>query len=101
MWVIVLFDLPVDSSDARGQYTYFRKSLLSDGFSMMQYSVYMRHCASEENAQVHLNRVKNSLPHNGEVRIIRITDKQFGKMQIFYGKKRKKLEQAPLQLEFL
>jgi len=39
MWVIVLFDLPTDSSEARKQYTVFRKHLLDDGFTMMQYSV--------------------------------------------------------------
>lgn len=45
----------------------------------MQYSVYMRHSSSEENAQVHARRVKLHLPPDGEVRIIKITDKQFGK----------------------
>ncbi len=99
MWVIVLFDLPTDTKSARKQYTIFRKYLLTDGFTMMQYSVYMRHCASEENAQVHVKRIKACLPPDGEVRIIKITDKQFGKIQVFYGKKQKPTEQAPVQLE--
>jgi CRISPR-associated protein Cas2 len=41
---------------------------------MMQYSVYMRHSASDENAQVHTNRIKSQLPSDGEVRIIKITE---------------------------
>jgi CRISPR-associated protein Cas2 len=101
VWIIVLFDLPSDTKQARQQYTRFRKSLLINSFSMMQYSVYIRHCASEENATVHVARVKKSLPPDGEVRILKITDKQFGKIEVYYGKKRRAIEKAPLQLEFL
>ncbi len=100
VWVIVLFDLPTETKAARKQYSMFRKQLLNDGFNMMQYSVYMRHSSSDENAQVHVNRVKSSLPDDGEVRIIKITDKQFSKIQVFYGKKRKPTEKTPDQLGF-
>ncbi len=100
MWIIVLFDLPTDTPKARREYTRFRKHLLDDGYSMMQYSVYMRHSPSDENAFVHIKRVKLALPPDGEVRIIKITDKQFGKIEVFYGKKRKPTEQAAVQLQF-
>ena len=100
MWLIVLFDLPTDTKKARKEYTHFRKFLLNDGFTMMQYSVYMRHSSSNENAMVHAKRVKVHLPDDGEVRIIRITDQQFGKIEVFYGKKRQKPTKAPLQLQF-
>ncbi len=98
VWVIVLFDLPTDTPKARKQYSQFRKQLLHDGFTMMQYSVYMRHSASDENAEVHVQRVKTGLPPDGEVRIIKITDKQFARIQVFYGKTRKPIEKPPLQL---
>jgi len=100
MWIIVLFDLPTDTKSARKAYTRFRKGLLEDGFTMMQYSVYMRHSSSDENAAVHAKRVKQSLPDDGEVRIVKITDKQFGKIEVYYGKKRSPTESAPLQLQF-
>ncbi|QBZ82393.1 CRISPR-associated endoribonuclease Cas2 [Hydrogenovibrio crunogenus] len=100
MWIIVLFDLPTDSEKARKDYTNFRKHLLENGFTMMQYSVYMRHCASDENAQMHVQRVRAILPPDGEVRIVKITDKQFGKIEVFYGKKRIETEKAPEQLMF-
>jgi len=100
VWLIVLFDLPTDTKEARKEYTNFRKFLLNDGFTMMQYSVYMRHSSSDENAKVHVKRVKACLPYDGEVRIVKITDKQFGKIEVYYGKKRKPIEKAPLQLEF-
>ncbi len=100
MWIIVLFDLPTDTPKARKEYTQFRKHLLDDGYTMMQYSVYMRHSASDENALVHTKRVKLALPPDGEVRIIKITDKQFGNIDVFYGKRRKSIESPPLQLQF-
>jgi len=99
VWIVAMFDLPTDTKAARKHYTQFRKVLLKDGFGMMQYSVYIRHCASEENATVHFDRVKKSLPPDGEVRLIQITDKQFGRMEVFYGKRRKKTEQGAAQIE--
>jgi CRISPR-associated protein Cas2 len=99
MWVVAMFDLPVDTQAARRAYARFRKSLLIDGFAMMQFSVYVRHCASEENAEVHCRRVQAALPDDGEVRVLTITDKQFERMRIFWGKKRKPPTPPPRQLE--
>ena len=94
-----MFDLPVDTKAARRAYTQFRKSLLMDGFTRMQFSVYTRHCPSEANAAVHIARVEANLPPNGEVRLITITDKQFERMRVFWGKRRRPPDPAPAQLE--
>jgi CRISPR-associated protein Cas2 len=99
MWVVAMFDLPTDTKQARREYTLFRKALLSNGFTQMQYSVYARHCPSKENAEAHVGRIKGYLPPDGEVRVLTITDKQFERMQVFWGKMRKPTEQAPCQLE--
>ena len=99
MWIFAMFDLPTDTQQARKFYTQFRNNLLKDGFTMIQYSVYARCCPSEQNAAVHYNRVKAFLPPEGEVRLIKITDKQFGNMQTFWGKLRKKPQKQPKQLE--
>ncbi len=100
MWLIVMFDLPVDTRSARRRYAQFRTMLLRQGFSKMQFSVYLRHCASQESAEVHIRRVENALPPDGEVRLLTITDKQFERMRIFWGKRRKSPETPPRQLEF-
>lgn len=100
MWVVAMFDLPVDTKQARRQYALFRKFLLKDGFTMMQFSVYIRHCASRESADVHVQRIEKNIPPDGEVRIITITDKQFERMHVFWGKRRATPEQPPKQLEF-
>jgi CRISPR-associated protein Cas2 len=100
MWIIAMFDLPTDTKAARRAYHDFRESLLNNGFTMMQFSVYGRHCPSEENADVHENRIKSFLPGDGEVRVITVTDKQFERMKVFYGKTRKATEAAPEQISF-
>jgi len=87
MWLLVLFDLPTETKKDIREYTIFRKNLLRDGFTMFQFSIYVRHCASLENAEVHKKRVKSFLPKYGKVGIICITDKQFGNIELFYGNK--------------
>lgn len=87
MWLLVLFDLPTETKKDIREYTIFRKNLLRDGFTMFQFSIYVRHCASLENAEVHKKRVKSFLPRYGKVGIICITDKQFGNIELFYGNK--------------
>lgn len=100
MWVVVMFDLPVDTKKARRDYALFRNFLLEDGFTMMQYSVYTRHCASQENADVHIARIEGAVPPDGEVRVLTLTDRQFERMRIYWGKIRKPVEEPPRQLEF-
>ena len=98
MWILVLFDLPTHTRTDIKNYSKFRKNLLKDGFVMLQYSVYTRHCASDENAMVHSKRVKNWLPPKGEVRILKVTEKQFERMQVYWGTERTPTETAPVQL---
>src|SRR5687767_14294272 len=86
MWVLVLFDLPTETKKDRKVYTRFRKEIMSYGFQMFQFSIYLRHCNSRENADVHIDRVKKMLPPKGHVGIMCVTDKQFGMMEIFRGK---------------
>ncbi len=100
MWVIALFDLPTDTKAERKDYARFRKTLLDDGFTMMQYSVYIRYCASIENATLHVDRMGKRTPPEGEVRFLTITDNQFGRMRIFAGRTRKPVPPPPAQLEF-
>lgn len=99
MWIIAMFDLPVDDKRAKRAYALFRKALLQDGFAKMQYSVYIRHCASKENAEVHLRRVELSVPDEGEVRVLVVTDKQYERMRVFWGKARQPPEPPPAQLD--
>lgn len=99
MWVLVFFDLPTDTKKERKAASDFRKRLMEDGFVMFQFSLYMRHCASAENADVHIKRVKSFLPPLGHVGVMCVTDKQFGSMELFIGKKASDLPPEGVQLE--
>ena len=99
MWLMVMFDLPTESKRDIREYTLFRKRLIRDGFTMYQFSIYIRHCASMENAEVHRKRVKSILPEFGKVGILCITDKQFGNIELFFGRKPQNTKAPGLQLE--
>ncbi|WP_016991163.1 CRISPR-associated endonuclease Cas2 [Flavobacterium sp. ACAM 123] len=99
MWVLVFFDLPTETKKQRSVAARFRKSLLDDGFAMFQFSIYLRHCPSKENAEVHIKRTKKNLPPEGKVGILCVTDKQFGQMELFFAKKETELPNIPQQLE--
>lgn len=100
MWLFVFFDLPTETKLERKAASTLRTDLLTDGFFMFQYSIYIRNCSSRENALVHSKRVKNMLPKNGKVSILKITDKQFGMMDNFYGRKQEEPPDSSEQLEF-
>lgn len=99
MWVLVFFDLPTETKKERKAASDFRKKIMADGFQMFQFSMYLRHCPSMENAEVHKKRVKKLLPEKGHVGIMMVTDKQFGMMEIFQGTKAASTHTAPQQLE--
>jgi len=99
MWLFVSFDLPTETKKDLYNYRQFRKKLEKDGFTMFQFSIYIRHCASRENAQVHIKRVKKSLPPYGKVSIMQLTDKQFGMIEMFNGQKPEDKPDLPQQLE--
>lgn len=97
MWVLAMFDLPVDTKEARRQYVRFRNALLARGFTMLQFSVYARHCASEDFADGIRRDVRGVLPPDGQVRLVAITDRQFGKMEVYVGQNRRATENPPMQ----
>ena len=99
MWLFVFFDLPTETKRDRKNAQLFRKNLIKDGFTMMQFSVYTRHCASSESADVHEKRVNALLPPLGKVSLLRITDKQFGNISNFWGCVELDKAPQPKQLE--
>ena len=99
MWILVFFDLPTDTKKERNEAARFRKDLLKDGFVMFQFSIYIRHCPSAENAATHIKRVKNLLPQYGQVGILSITDKQFSNIELYSEQKIKESGDVVVQLE--
>ena len=100
MWLFVFFDLPVKTKRERKAHVRFVINLKKDGFTMMQYSIYSRHCASIENGEVHMTRIGRVVPAEGEDRLLMMTDKQFSRIKVYAGKKRQPTPAMPAQLEF-
>jgi CRISPR-associated protein Cas2 len=80
-----MFDLPIETEDERRDYRIFRKNLMKEGFSMMQYSVYVRACPSREYAERLENRISKYLPLEGNVRLLCVTEKQYADMRLLVG----------------
>lgn len=99
MWLLVMFDLPTETKAQRKRAADFRKCLIKDGFTMFQFSIYVRNCASRENTEVHISRVKNLLPEEGKVCIISITERQFHDIILYEGNKKKAKIPDAIQLE--
>ena len=98
-WLYLSLQIPDEPKKGRKAAADFRKHLIEDGFTMFQFSIYVRHCASMENADVHLKRIRGLLPEYGKVCQLCITDKQFSKIEIFHGQKKEKPQTGPIQLE--
>ncbi|MBX3459982.1 MAG: CRISPR-associated endonuclease Cas2 [Planctomycetes bacterium] len=99
VWLFAMFDLPVATKKDRRNYTRFRKALIREGFMMLQFSVYARYCRSDETAGWFRARVQSQLPPKGQVRLLSVTDRQFGKMEVFFGEKTEPVEEPPHQYE--
>ncbi len=98
MWLFVLFDLPVTTKAEKRRYAQFRKHLIREGFTGLQYSVYARYFASEEATRACRRRVAEHVPEAGRVRLLHVTERQFATMSVFIGKRRERAEEPPDQL---
>nr|MBQ2233794.1 CRISPR-associated endonuclease Cas2 [Treponema sp.] len=97
MWMMVLFDLPVIEKKERKEATVFRNFLLDNGFSMVQYSIYIKLFSGKDACEKYYKLIKNNLPEMGKVDILTITDKQYGNI-ISYSAGKKIEKKQPDQL---
>lgn len=97
MWMMVIFDLPVGTKKERRAATRFRNFLLDQGFSMSQFSVYMRFCGGKDQAEVYIRRVERALPRTGLVQILNFTDRQYETIISFDGRTREPRNKNPSQ----
>jgi CRISPR-associated protein Cas2 len=97
MWLVVLFDLPVGTKKERKAATKFRQKLLDLGFEMSQFSVYLRFCASKEQADAYERKIEQGMPSSGKIHILAITDKQYENIRTYRGRKREQSPQNPNQ----
>ena len=88
MRIIVMFDLPVVSISDRREYNKFRKYLIKNGFFMMQESVYCKLAQNSTAADLIIDNIRKNKPLSGLVQALKITEKQFSKIDYIVGKKK-------------
>ena len=85
MRLMVFFDLPTTTSENRRNYRRFRKDLISNGFFMLQESVYCRMVINEAMAKSVVSRIESFKPPQGMVCAMIITEKQFSGISFIVG----------------
>ncbi len=85
MRMLVMFDLPTETGEDRRNYRQFRKGLLSNGFYMLQESVYCRLLLTPTAEEATRKAIRNIKPPKGLVQILSVTEKQFSKMEFIVG----------------
>lgn len=85
MWLLVAFDCPVVTKEQRRDATQFRKMLLENNFTMLQYSCYLKHLPTLAAAEARMNALRLGIPDDGHVTFFFLTDKQYGMTRDFYG----------------
>lgn len=89
MRILIMFDLPTETKFDKKEYINFRRSIVNDGYDMIQYSVYQRLCSNLDQVNKYLRRLEQYKPKAGSVRAITVTNKQYEDTLFLVGKKTK------------
>lgn len=98
MWLLVTFDLPVETKKQRKAAHDFRMHLLDLGFEMSQFSNYIRFCNGKEQFDSYVRKIESNLPERGDVFIFQFTDRQYENIVRFSDQGRRKRQKNPEQL---
>ncbi len=85
MRIIVFFDMPVETNEDRRNYRKFRKTLIRNGFIMMQESVYSKLMTSPSVENSVNNLIQNNKPTRGLVQLLVVTERQYNNMKYIVG----------------
>ncbi|GHC73662.1 CRISPR-associated endonuclease Cas2 [Limoniibacter endophyticus] len=98
MWMLVTFDLPVETKVQRAAASKFRLSLLDMGFEMSQLSNYLRFCNGKEQFESYVRKISAILPDKGDVYVFQFTDRQYENIVRYSDQRRKARQKNPQQL---
>lgn len=95
MWVILFFDLPVESASERKIYAEFKKMLRKKAFHALQKSVYLRWTDTTASAHFCISEIKKNCPPYGELAILCLTENNIKSSLFFHGGKSVKAPEKP------
>lgn len=82
-----MFDLPVQTACDRKEYSTFRKFLIKSGFLMLQESIYCKIVLNHTMADAVISNIRKNSPSKGIVQVLKITEKQYAKMEYIVGQR--------------
>ncbi|WP_056974405.1 CRISPR-associated endonuclease Cas2 [Holzapfeliella floricola] len=85
MRLMIMFDLPTETSEEKRLYRKFRKKLITEGFIMIQYSIYSRVCVNKKSATYLEQKLAKAAPENGQIQSLMLTEKQYNDMHFITG----------------
>lgn len=85
MRILVMFDLPVGTVSERREYTKFRKYLIKSGYLMLQESIYCKLAQNSTVADALMDNLRKNKPESGLVQVLKVTEKQYEKMEYLVG----------------
>ena len=85
MRLMIFFDLPTITSENRRNYRKFRNDLISNGFFMLQESVYCRMVINEAMAKSTVAKIEGFKPPTGMICAMIVTEKQFANITFISG----------------
>ena len=86
MRILIMFDLPLETAKNRSDYARFRKYLIKSGFLMMQESIYCKLASNSSVGEVLVENIRKNKPPEGLVQVLKITEKQYAKMECIVGR---------------
>lgn len=101
MRVVVLFDLPITTDQGKKEYRQFRKYLVKTGFVMMQESVYTKLVQNDTAADILINSIRKNKPCDGLVQVIKLTEKQFSRIEYIVGESKSEIIDSDERLVIL
>lgn len=99
MWIMVMFDLPVETAEERKAATGFREDLKGLGFEMAQYSVYLKYTSGQRECDTLTSQIRDRLPPGGRVYVHCLTDRQYEKIVRFEHRKQLEAHKNPEQYQ--
>jgi CRISPR-associated protein Cas2 len=85
MRIILMFDLPTETSVDKKQYALFRKNIIKLGYTMIQYSIYMKTINVQTKTQREIKKIQDITPKQGNIRLLIITELQYNNMKLIKG----------------
>lgn len=88
MRIVLFYDLPSVEFKEKKDYHNFRRSLIKNGFIMIQFSVYVKAINTKQKIKGEIEKIKKYLPSEGNIRIITVTEFQYKNMIFLVGNKK-------------